>query len=262
MISIKTAKEIQLMRLSGELLAECMEKVLSKVAVGVTTKQLDTIAEKFITGRGAIPSFKGYPGPPGCRPFPGSICVSLNQEVVHGVPTDVPLKDGDVLSIDMGAILNGWHSDMARTVCVGTCKEEISRLIETTKQSFYAGMNAALIGNRINDMSAAIEKVITNDGMGVVKDLVGHGIGRHMHEEPEIPNFAFKRRGPNPRILEGMVFAIEPMVSLGSGKVVWPDSKDWPVLTKDKTIAAHYENTVAVTKNGPEILTKTSAGVV
>ncbi len=256
MISIKTEQEIERMRASGALLARCMKEVLLHVKPGVTTFELDVIAQQCITGAGAVPSFKGYPGPPGCRPFPGSICVSVNEEVVHGVPKKEVLKDGDILSIDMGAILSGWHSDMARTVGVGEISEEATKLIRVTKDSFYAGMNQAVPGNRLNDISSAIEKVILSQGMGVVRDLVGHGIGREMHESPEIPNFSFRGRVANPRLSAGMVFAIEPMVALGTGAVVWRDERDWPVTTRDKTLSAHYENTVAITEHGPEILTK------
>lgn len=251
MIGIKSNEQIESMRVSGELLARCMDEVLSHAKPGVSTLELDTIAEQFLRGYGAIPSFKNVPGGHGAGPFPGSICASVNDVVVHGIPKRELLKDGDVLSIDMGAILNGWHSDMARTVQIGRETPEVRRLIEVTRQSFFAGMEQAREGNRLKDISRAVQEVLDGAGMGIVRDLVGHGIGREMHEEPEIPNFVF--RGPNPRLRVGMVLAIEPMVTLGSGDVEWLDG--WPVTTADGTLAAHYENTVAVTKDGPVILT-------
>lgn len=252
MIHIKSASQIAAMRASGELLARCMDEVLSHAKPGVSTRELDIIAEQFLRGAGAVPSFKGVPGGPGMGPFPGNICASVNDEVVHGLPDSVLLKDGDVLSIDMGAILDGWHSDMARTVQIGHGTEEAERLIRITRESFYAGMEQAKNGNRLRDISAAVEKTLKDAGLGIVRDLVGHGIGREMHEEPEVPNFIF--HGPNPRLRTGMVLAIEPMVTLGSGAVEWKDG--WPVTTADGTLAAHYENTVAITNDGPEILTK------
>ena len=239
------------MRVSGELLARCMDEVLAHAKPGVSTLELDTIAEQFLRGAGAIPSFKNVPGGPKAGPFPGSICASVNEEVVHGVPNRELLRDGDVLSIDMGAILNGWHSDMARTVQIGSPTRDVQRLIEVTRTSFFAGMEQAREGNRLRDISAAVEAVLNEAGYGIVRDLVGHGIGRQMHEEPEVPNFTF--RGPNPRLRVGMVLAIEPMVTQGSGDVEWKNG--WPVTTRDNSIAAHYENTVAITADGPVILT-------
>ncbi|MEF9863396.1 MAG: type I methionyl aminopeptidase [Christensenellaceae bacterium] len=247
MINLKTPQEIDLMRNSGRLLANCMEEVLFHVRPGVTTKKLDSIVEKYIESAGAQPSFKGYRG------FPGSICASVNDGVVHGIPSaSIVLHEGDILSIDMGAILKGWQSDMARTVAVGEISEDAKKLIKVTQESFYAGMNKACIGNRLNDICSSIEQVIVAHDMSAVRELVGHGIGRDMHESPDIPNFSF--RGANPRLMEGMVFAIEPMVNLGRAKVKWMDD-GWLVKTADGSLSAHYENTVAITQNGPEILT-------
>lgn len=257
MISLKTPEQISLMRASGDLLARCMREVLSHARPGVTTLELDIIADQFLRSHGAVPSFKNYPGGSGCRPFPGSICASVGTEVVHGVPNRSVLKAGDVLSIDMGAILEGWHSDMARTVVIGGHPDpDVQRLIDVTKASFYAGMEQARVGNRLRDISSAVARTLTEGGLGIVTQLVGHGIGQEMHEEPEVPNYVY--RGPNPRLRAGMVLAIEPMAALGSGAVVWRDANDWPVTTKDGSLAAHYENTVAILESGPEILTVAS----
>ena len=254
MITVKSASQIEAMRASGNLLARCMDEVLAHAKPGVTTGELDLIAEQFLRAADAVPSFKNFPGGYGCPPFPGSICTSVNDVVVHGIPDGYMLKDGDVLSIDMGAILNGWHSDMARTVVIGTSTPVKDHLLEVTKNAFYAGMEAAVPGGRLRDISHAVETVLLGAGMGIVKDLVGHGIGRQMHEEPEIPNYTF--RGANPRLRTGMVLAIEPMVTLGTGAVVWKDEDGWPVTTADGKLSAHYENTVAVTDEGPQILTR------
>lgn len=254
MIPLKSPEQIELMRASGDLLARCMREVLAHARPGTSTLELDIIADEYLRSRGAVPSFKDYPGGDGCRPFPGSICASLNDEVVHGVPDRQLLKSGDVLSIDMGAILNGWHSDMARTVVIGgDPPPDVRRLLEYTKAAFYAGMEQARPGNRLRDVSSAVQSKLTEGGLGIVTQLVGHGIGTEMHEEPEVPNYTY--RGPNPRLKSGMVLAIEPMATLGKGRVVWRDPDDWPVTTHDGTLAAHYENTVAILESGPEILT-------
>lgn len=247
MIPIKTQHELALMRESGKLLFNCMQELLTHVKPGVTTMQLDRIVEQYLADAGATPSFKGYNG------FPGSICASVNDGVVHGIPSDQEvLREGDILSVDMGAILNGWQSDMARTVGVGDITSTEQNLIDVTRESFFAGMREAHKGNRLKDISRAIETVILKNDMGIVRELVGHGIGKEMHEAPEIPNFTF--RGPNPRLEVGMVLAIEPMVTLGSERIQWMDD-GWLVKTADGSPAAHYENTVAITENGPEILT-------
>lgn len=235
------------MRESGRLLYNCMQELLAQVRPGVSTGQLDRIVAQYLEDAGAIPSFKGYQG------FPGNICTSVNDGVVHGIPSDKEiLKDGDILSVDMGAILSGWQSDMARTVAVGDITPTEQKLIDVTRESFFAGAKQAREGNRLKDISRAVEEVILANDMGIVRELVGHGIGREMHESPEIPNYTF--RGPNPRLEVGMVLAIEPMVTLGSDRIKWTDD-GWLVKTTDGSMAAHYENTVAITENGPEILT-------
>ncbi|KKI49372.1 type I methionyl aminopeptidase [Christensenella hongkongensis] len=247
MINIKSPQEIALMRESGRLLYNCMQELLAQVRPGVSTGQLDRIVAQYLEDAGAIPSFKGYQG------FPGNICTSVNDGVVHGIPSDKEiLKDGDILSVDMGAILSGWQSDMARTVAVGDITPTEQKLIDVTRESFFAGAKQAREGNRLKDISRAVEEVILANDMGIVRELVGHGIGREMHESPEIPNYTF--RGPNPRLEVGMVLAIEPMVTLGSDRIKWTDD-GWLVKTADGSMAAHYENTVAITENGPEILT-------
>ena len=224
-----------------------MQELLAQVRPGVSTGQLDRIVAQYLEDAGAIPSFKGYQG------FPGNICTSVNDGVVHGIPSDKEiLKDGDILSVDMGAILSGWQSDMARTVAVGDITPTEQKLIDVTRESFFAGAKQAREGNRLKDISRAVEEVILANDMGIVRELVGHGIGREMHESPEIPNYTF--RGPNPRLEVGMVLAIEPMVTLGSDRIKWTDD-GWLVKTADGSMAAHYENTVAITENGPEILT-------
>ncbi len=248
MIQIKSAHDIRKMRESGALAARCMEELIAHVKPGVTTKQLDVIAEQFIASAGAIASFKNYRG------FPASICTSVNDAVVHGIPAaDQMLKDGDIIGIDFGCILDGWHSDMARTIPVGDVSEEAKQLIRVTKECFYAGMNQAVPGNRLRDISTAVQKTAESNGYSVVRDLVGHGIGQNLHEQPDIPNFTF--RGANPRLEAGMVFAIEPMVNIGESKVKW-GADGWLVSTKDGSLSGHYENTVAITENGPEILTR------
>ena len=247
MINIKSPQEIALMRESGRLLYNCMQELLAQVRPGVSTGQLDRIVAQYLEDAGAIPSFKGYQG------FPGNICTSVNDGVVHGIPSDKEiLKDGDILSVDMGAILSGWQSDMARTVAVGDITPTEQKLIDVTRESFFAGAKQAREGNRLKAISRAVEEVILANDMGIVRELVGHGIGREMHESPEIPNYTF--RGPNPRLEVGMVLAIEPMVTLGSDRIKWTDD-GWLVKTADGSMAAHYENTVAITENGPEILT-------
>ncbi len=247
MINIKSSQEIALMRESGRLLYNCMQELLAQVRPGVSTGQLDRIVAQYLEDAGAIPSFKGYQG------FPGNICTSVNDGVVHGIPSDKEiLRDGDILSVDMGAILSGWQSDMARTVAVGDITPTEQKLIDVTRESFFAGAKQAREGKRLKDISRAVEEVILANDMGIVRELVGHGIGREMHESPEIPNYTF--RGPNPRLEVGMVLAIEPMVTLGSDRIKWTDD-GWLVKTADGSMAAHYENTVAITENGPEILT-------
>ncbi|KAJ52246.1 methionyl aminopeptidase [Clostridium tetanomorphum] len=247
MIIIKNDIEIEYMRQAGKVVGDTLAKLEEAVKPGITTGELDRIAEEFITQRGAKPSFKGYYG------FPASICASVNNEVVHGIPSkDRVLQEGDIISIDCGAIINGYHGDAARTFPIGKISEEAKKLIEVTKESFFKGVEKATIGNRLTDISSAVQQYVESFAYSVVRDYVGHGIGKEMHEDPEVPNFG--RPGRGPKLIKGMVIAIEPMVNIGDYHVkVEPNG--WTVVTKDNSLSAHYENTVAILDNGPEILT-------
>lgn len=253
MILVKSQKELDIMRKAGELVALALDKLSLNIAEGVTTAELDRIAEEFIRSKGAVPSFKGYHGLPGAKDYPASICASINNEVVHGIPDNRKLKNGDIISIDIGIYYQGFHGDAARTFAVGKISEKASLLIKVTKQSFYEGLRFAMNGNRIYDISSAIQDYVEKFGFSVVRDYVGHGIGKNMHEEPQIPNFRTKQRGP--RLMPGMTLAIEPMVNEGAYNVKLLDNM-WTVVTQDGSLSAHYENTIAVTENEPIILTK------
>jgi len=247
MIIIKTDKEIEYMRQAGKIVGNTLLKLEEVIKPGITTAELDKIAEEYIIKQGAKPSFKGYYG------FPASICASVNEEVVHGIPSNkVILQEGDIISIDCGAMLNGYHGDAARTFPVGSISEEAMRLIEITKESFFKGVKNAVVGNKLTDISAEIQKYAESFGYSLVRDYVGHGIGKDMHEDPEVPNFGRSGRGPT--LCKGMVLAIEPMVNIGKYHVrVEPNN--WTVVTEDGSLSAHYENTVAILDDGPEILT-------
>lgn len=246
MITLKNDREIEYMRQAGKVVGETLAILQECIKPGITTGELDRIAEEYIRSRNAVPSFKGYCG------FPASICASINNEVVHGIPDKRVLREGDIISIDCGAILNGYHGDAARTFAVGQISKEAENLIKVTKESFFKGIEKAIVGNRLSDISSAIQQYAEGQGYSIVRDYVGHGIGTEMHEEPEVPNFGRPDRGP--KLVEGMVLAIEPMINIGEFHVK-VQSNDWTVVTKDGTLSAHYENTVAILKNGPEILT-------
>ena len=246
MIIIKTEQEIDLMRQAGKIVAETLLLVEKKVKPGVTTAELDRIAEEFITKHGAKPSFKGLYG------FPASLCISVNEQVVHGIPGGYVLKEGDIISVDCGAEINGFHGDAARTFAVGEISEEARRLITVTEESFFKGVEAAIVGNRLSDISHNIQNHIEANGFSVVRDFVGHGIGKTVHEDPEVPNFG--RPGRGPKLVAGMALAIEPMVNMGTYRVKTAGD-DWTVVTADKSLSAHYENTVVILPDGPEILT-------
>jgi methionyl aminopeptidase len=250
MVTRKSKEEIARMRRAGRLVAEVLALVESALKPGVTTGRLDELAEKHIRAAGAIPSFKGY----GDRrnPFPGSLCVSIDDEVVHGIPGNRPIRDGQLVSIDAGAIIDGWHGDAARTFIVGDRGPEAARLVETTRLAMMAGIAAAVPGARIGDISAAIEDVAKPAGYGIVRQFVGHGIGTEMHQEPQVPNYRAGARGLE--LAPGICLAIEPMLTLGGDEVsIKPDG--WTVVTRDGSLAAHFEHTIAVTEHGPEILT-------
>lgn len=253
MISIKSKTEIEMMRKSGEILAKTHETIKEAIRPGITTLELDRIAEEFIRKSGATPSFKGYKGIPGAIDYPASICASANHQVVHGIPGLEMLKDGDIISVDIGVYFGGFHSDAARTYPVGSISEKAQHLIQVTKQSFYEGIKAAVNGNRIVDISIAIQNYVESNGYTVVREYVGHGIGKEMHEPPQIPNYRTRERGP--RLEPGMTLAIEPMVNEGTHRVKLLDNK-WTVVTEDGKLSAHYENTIVITEGEPVILTK------
>ncbi len=253
MISLKSKHEIDLMKRSGQLVALALERIKEAAKPGVTTQELDRIAEDVIRKAGAIPSFKGYKGFPGAIDYPATICASINNQVVHGLPGLEMLKDGDIISIDVGAYLNGYHGDAARTFAIGNISETAARLIKVTEESFFEGIKNAVVGNRIVDISSAVQERVEKDGFSVVRDYVGHGVGKEMHEPPQIPNYRTRERGP--RVEVGMTIAVEPMVNVGGYQVKLLDNK-WTVVTADGSLSAHYENTIAITENGPVILTK------
>jgi len=247
MITIKTDSEIEYMLKAGRVVAEALDTLEKYVKPGISTGELDRIAEEIILGRNAKPSFKGYYG------FPASICASVNNEVVHGIPNkDRILNEGDIISIDCGAVLNGYQGDAARTFPVGNVSEEAAKLIEVTKNSFFKGIEKAKVGNRLTDISAAIQEYVESYGFSIVRDYVGHGIGKDMHEDPEVPNFG--RPGRGPKLSKGMCLAIEPMVNIGDFNVKVEPNK-WTVVTVDGSLSAHYENTVAILNDGPKITT-------
>ena len=253
MISLKSKSELELMKKSGEVVAAAHEKLGEIIRPGITTLELDRVVEEHIRKHGGTPSFKGYKGLKGAMDYPASICASVNDEVVHGIPSLRVLKDGDIISIDIGVYLNGYHGDAARTFAVGRVSDKAKRRIEVTKKSFYEGIKRAIIGNRIVDISAAIQKCVESNGYSVVRDYVGHGIGKKMHEPPQIPNFRTRERGT--RLEPGMTLAVEPMVNEKGYPVRLLDNK-WTVVTEDGSLSAHYENTIAVTEKEPIILTK------
>lgn len=245
-VTIKSPREIELMREAGRILAKTHEELAKNLRPGMSTWDIDHMGEEIIRSYGCIPSFKNYNG------YPASICVSVNDEVVHGIPhKEHFLDEGDIVSLDAGVIYKGYHSDAARTYGIGEIDDDAKKLIEVTRQSFFEGIKFAKAGNHLNDISAAIQKYAESFGFGVVRDLVGHGIGSHLHENPEIPNFARKRKGI--LLQPGMTLAIEPMITEGSYEVVWLDD-DWTVMTEDGGWAAHYENTILITEGEPEIL--------
>ena len=246
MIVLKTKSEIEIMRQAGRLVAMTLDMVAESIKDGMTTKQLDLLIEDFIRSHGARPAFKDYQG------FPASACISIDDEVVHGIPGERVIQEGEIVSVDVGTIVDDFYGDSARTYAIGKVSDEKKALMDNTLKSLMAGIDKARKGNKLGAVSAAVQAVAEADGYGVVRQLVGHGIGRKMHEEPQVPNFGLPDDGP---VLEtGMVIAIEPMINLGTHKVkTMPDG--WTVVTADGQPSAHFEHTVAITDNGPDILT-------
>jgi methionyl aminopeptidase len=245
-IVLKTSQEIERMAAAGRIQARCLRMLASKCRPGVTTAELDEAAERFISSQGAVATFKGYRG------FPGSICASPNSMVVHGIPGSYALRRGDVISLDVGVTYGGWVADAAITVPVGPVSAEAKVLLKATREALFAGTEQARAGNHLGDISHAIQRRVEEDGLSVIRSLVGHGVGRDMHEEPQIPNFGEPGKGP--RLEEGMVLAIEPMVNAGTHRVRVGDD-GWAVYSEDGSLAAHFEFTVAVTEDGPRVLT-------
>lgn len=247
-IIIKNPEQIEKMRIANRIVGEVHRLMKDEVRPGVSTKDLDRIAEEYIRSQGAVPSFKGYHG------YPGSICASVNDEVIHGIPSKKRiLREGDIISIDVGAYINGFHGDGAKTYPVGEITDDAKKLIEVTKNSFFEGIKFAKEGNHLHEISAAIQKYVEANGFSVVRDFVGHGVGASLHEDPQIPNY--KSRGRGPKLQSGMTLAIEPMVNMGSREIrVLEDN--WTVITLDKSLSAHYEHTILITEDGPELLTQ------
>ena len=245
MIYLKTDEEIELLRAANQIVARTLAEVAKVIAPGVTTLKLDTIAEEYIRSQGAVPVFKGYGG------FPGTLCVSVNENVVHGIPSNYALREGDIVSVDCGAVKDGYNGDSTYTFCVGEVDEEVKRLLRTTKESLYIGIEHAVEGNRIGDIGHAIQEYCEKRGYGVVREMCGHGVGRKLHEDPDVPNYG--RKGTGPLIKNGMVIAIEPMINMGSKNIVI-ERDGWTTRTKDRKPSAHYEHTIAIHHGKPDIL--------
>lgn len=246
MIIYKSEHEIEYIRQACKLTADTLTVLIEAVKPGISTKELDTIAEDYIRSHGGIPSCKGYYG------YPATICASINDQVVHGIPSERKLKNGDIISIDLVSSINGYHGDSAVTVPVGNVNPKTMKLLKITEESLFKGIEQAVVGNRIGDISYAVQKYTEAAGYGVVRDFVGHGLGREMHEDPQIPNFGEPHKGP--LLKPGMVLCIEPMINMGTHKVRILDD-DWTAVTQDGKMSAHFEHTIAITENGPEILT-------
>ncbi len=245
-ILIKNDTALQKMREVNKIVALCHEEVAKYIKVGITTKELDLIAEEFIRSKGAVPNFLNYNG------FPATACISVNEVIIHGIPGERKLNEGDLVSIDLGAVMNGFHGDAARSYGVGKVDPEVQRLMDITKQSFFEGLKYAKAGNRLVEMQGAIEDCVIGANFGLLRDFVGHGIGKSLHESPEIPNFRTGR--PGPKLEKGMTLAVEPMVTMGTEDYYILDD-EWTVVTADGKYSAHYENTFAITDGEPEILT-------
>ncbi|MBE6200591.1 MAG: type I methionyl aminopeptidase [Rikenellaceae bacterium] len=246
MIHIKTKEEVELLRENNLLVSATLAEVGRHIKPGVTTLELDRIAEDFIRSHGAVPGFLGYGG------FPNTLCVSVNENVVHGIPSNYALKEGDIVSVDCGTIMKGFYGDSAYTFCVGEVAPEVKQLLEVTKEALYKGVEQAVAGNRVGDIGAAVQAHAEHYGYGVVRELVGHGLGKKMHESPEVPNYG--RRGTGPLLKEGMVICIEPMINMGSKNVVF-ERDGWTVRTRDRKPSAHFEFAVAIRNGEADVLT-------
>lgn len=246
MIIIKSSREIDKIRVSGKIVAEVLEDLKKRVSPGIRTKDLDRLAEELIKKRGGIPAFKGYRG------FPSTACISVNDEIVHGLPSERVLEEGDIVKIDIGVIRDGYYGDAAISMPVGEITEEAKRLLAVTEESLYKAIDKAVAGNRVSDISCAVQNFVEAAGYSVVREYVGHGIGRSLHEDPPVPNYGDAGKGP--RLKSGMVLAIEPMVNTGSGDLFVLDN-GWTAVTKDKSLSAHFEHTVAINDDSPLILT-------
>lgn len=252
MIILKTPDEVEVMAQASTVVAEALELVKKEVRAGVTTDELDRIAEEAIRARGAIPAFKGY------RSYPKTLCASVNEQVVHGIPSKRKLKDGDIIGLDLGAIVGGFYGDSAVTVPVGQIDEKIARLVRVTEEALYLGIQQAVVGNRLTDISHAVQRHVEAAGYSVVTEFVGHGIGRQLHEEPQVPNYG--KPGQGPRLQPGMVLAIEPMVNMGGSAVRVLDDR-WTAVTADGSLSAHFEHTIAIQPTGPaRILSQRAVG--
>ena len=245
MIYLKTPEEIALLRASNQLVGKTLAEVAKHIRVGVTTLELDKIAEDFIRSNGAVPGFLGYGG------FPNTLCISVNDQVVHGIPSNYALKEGDIVSVDCGVLQNGYYGDSAYTFCVGKVDEKVKKLLKITKESLSLGIDSAQHGNRVGDIGYAIQKHCQSAGFSVVRELVGHGVGQHLHEAPEVPNYG--KRGQGPILKEGMVIAIEPMINMGT-RNVFCEKDGWTIRTNDRKPSAHFEHTIAIRKGKAEIL--------
>jgi methionyl aminopeptidase len=251
-ITIKSSRELDLMREAGKIIAEAKSAVKAAIAPGVTSLEMDALAEEIIVKRGATPSFKGYRPAPSMPPFPATICFSYNEEIVHGIPGNRKMVEGDIISVDFGAIVEGFHGDSAFTVGVGNISNKARDLIDATEESLNKGIEKALAGARLTNISNAVQKYSESKGYSVVREYVGHGIGRSLHEEPQVPNYGEPGKGPV--LKTGMVLAIEPMLNIGTWKTkILKDG--WTIVTDDGELSAHFEHTVAITENGPEVLT-------
>ena len=245
MIYLKTDEEIELLREANLVVARTLAEVAKVIAPGVTTLKLDAVAEEYIRSQGAVPGFKGYGG------FPGTLCVSVNENVVHGIPSNYALREGDIVSVDCGAVKDGFNGDSTYTFCVGEVSEEVKNLLRTTKESLYVGIEKAVEGNRIGDIGHAVQEYCEKRGYSVVRELCGHGVGKRLHEEPDVPNYG--RKGTGPLIKNGMVIAIKPMINMGSKNIVI-ERDGWTCRTKDRKPSAHFEHTIAVHGGKPDIL--------